>query len=278
MKRLLACAALAVVLAAGMLGVSGARQVAAAAAQPSQTCVLGIICLSGGSSSPTSSPSSAPTGSPTASPSPTSASPSPTPSASATGPSPSASSTPAAGPTASGTPSAAASPSATASPSGTAQPKKATAKRATAAAGLVASIATGVLTAGSATMTGFTYQGNVDMPTAGGTVTMMKFTADSITLDGGVTYSVTQGGVTTVTSSPTLAFSGGVTLYATQLSGTFGVPLTFTPSTASAVFLTLASALGVLLGSITLTNVTTDQPLVVAGSLQTGALSMEFGG
>jgi hypothetical protein len=128
-------------------------------------------------------------------------------------------------------------------------------------------------------MTGFVYQGNVDMPVAGGgTVTMMKFTADSITLAGGVTESVTQDGITTVTTSPTLAFSGGVTLYATKLSGSLGiVPLTFTPSTVSGILLSVANLItGVV--PITLTGVTTDQPLVSAGALQTGSLAIGFGG
>ncbi len=142
-------------------------------------------------------------------------------------------------------------------------------------AGLVAAAASSVLTAGSATMTGFAYQGNVTMPVAGGgTVTMMKFTADSMTLAGGVTDSVTQDGGTTATSSPTLAFGGGVTLYAARLSGSLlGVPVTFTPSTVSAILLSAANLItGVV--PITLTNVTTDQPLAIAGALQTGPLTI----
>ena len=81
----------------------------------------------------------------------------------------------------------------------------------------MASAATEVLTAGSATLAHFAYAGNVTLPVGGGgSVSMMKFTVDSITLADGVTDTVAQGGTTTVTSSPTLAFSGGVTLYATQ--------------------------------------------------------------
>jgi hypothetical protein len=139
----------------------------------------------------------------------------------------------------------------------------------------VLSAATSVLTAGSATMTGFTYRGNVDMLVAGGgTVTMMKFTADSMTLADGVTDSVTQDGVTTVTTSPTLAFSGSVTLYATKLSGSLlGVPVTFTPSTISQILLSLANLVTSTV-PITLTGVTTDQPLATAAALQTGPLSI----
>jgi len=121
----------------------------------------------------------------------------------------------------------------------------------------------------------FAYAGNVTLPVGGGgSVSMMKFTADSITLAGSVTDTVTQSGTTTVTSSPTLAFSGGVTLYATKLTGSLlGVPLTFTPSTVSAVLLTIASVL-TSSATITMTNVTTDQPVVIAGALQTGQLSI----
>jgi hypothetical protein len=284
MNRLLALSALPLVLAAGMLGASGTHRLAVAAAQPSPTCVLVIVCLPGSSSSPTPSPSSpAPTPSPTsASPSPTSASPSPTSASPSPTASPSASPGPVPspsgggpGPTGSGMPSASPSPS----PSPSASRKRAAAKLAAATPGLVASSATTVLTAGSATLAGFTYAGNVDMPVAGGgTVTMMEFTADSMTLAGGVTDSVTQLGLTSQTSSPELDFGGSVTLYATSLSGSLlGVPVTFTPSTASQILLSLANLItGVV--PITLTDVTTDQPLVSAGSLQTSSLSMGFGG
>jgi hypothetical protein len=131
-----------------------------------------------------------------------------------------------------------------------------------------------VLTAGSAALTGFTYQGNVNMPVAGGTEAMMKFTADSVDLSGGVTVVVTQDGTTVTTDSATQAFSDGVTLYATKLSGTLaGVPLTFTPDTVSAVLLTVASVLTGLV-PITMTGVTTDQLLISAGLQQTTQLSM----
>src|SRR5579875_721321 len=220
MKRLLAFIAFPVVLAAGLVGLSGARQSAAAAPRSGSGCILGIICFPGGSSSPapgSSSPAPAPSptsagASPTADPS---GGPGPSPTAgpaSSPASAPSPGSGPPCGPTAPGSPSA----------SGSAAPgqRKAAAKRAAVTGGLVASEAGSVLTAGSATRTGFAYQGNVDMPVAGGgTVTMMKFTADSITLAGGVTDFVFNDTATTVTTSPTLAFSGGVTLYATRLSG-----------------------------------------------------------
>lgn len=246
MRRPLTVTALSLALVAGILGTVGAGGASAATrSQPAQTCILGI-CFG-----PTSSPTPAPSASSSASPNPL-----PLPSVSL----PVGTPLPA-GPSASGT--------------AKANGKKAAQKNASADPGLVASAATEVLTAGSATLAHFAYAGNVTLPAGGGgSVSMMKFTADSITLAGGVTDTVAQGGTTTVTSSPTLAFSGGVTLYATKLTGSLlGVPLTFTPSTVSAVLLTIASVL-TSSATITMTNVTTDQPIVIAGALQTGQLSI----
>jgi hypothetical protein len=250
-RRPLAVTALSIALVAGTFAATSAERASAAttASQSGQTCILGI-CFSGPSPSPSaSSPAPVPL------PLPTVSVPVPLPSVSA-----------------SGNPLGLVSPNSSASGTAKAGSKQ---KSASADPALEASSATEVLTAGSATLAHFSYAGNVTLPVGGGgSVSMMKFTADSITLAGGVTDTVTQSGTTTVTSSPTLAFSGGVTLYATKLSGSLlGVPLTFTPSTVSAVLLTLAS---VLTGAatITMTNVTTDQPIVIAGALQTGTLSI----
>jgi len=250
-RRPLAVTALSIALVAGTFAATSAERASAAttASQSGQTCILGI-CFSGPSPSPSaSSPAPVPL------PLPTVSVPVPLPSVSA-----------------SGNPLGLVSPNSSASGTAKAGSKQ---KSASADPALEASSATEVLTAGSATLAHFSYASNVTLPVGGGgSVSMMKFTADSITLAGGVTDTVTQSGTTTVTSSPTLAFSGGVTLYATKLSGSLlGVPLTFTPSTVSAVLLTLAS---VLTGAatITMTNVTTDQPIVIAGALQTGTLSI----
>jgi len=248
-RRPLTVTALSLALVAGILGTVGAGGASAATrSQPAQTCILGICFGPSSSPTPTPSASSAP------------ANPLPLPSVSL----PVGTSLPASLP-------------AGASASGTAKAnaKKAAQKNASADPGLVASAATEVLTAGSATLAHFAYAGNVTLPVGGGgSVSMMKFTADSITLAGSVTDTVTQSGTTTVTSSPTLAFSGGVTLYATKLTGSLlGVPLTFTPSTVSAVLLTIASVL-TSSATITMTNVTTDHPIVIAGALQTGQLSI----
>lgn len=266
MRRLITVAALPVVLAAALVGVTGARHGAAAAPLADQGCILGLICLPGGSPSPTPTPSpssASPTaGAPSASPNPTSPG-QPTASPGTSGPAsapPSADAGPS--PSGSGSP----------SPSGTAT--KAPQKHASVSSGLVAASSTAVLTAGSATLTGFKYQGNVDVPTAGGTQSMMKFTADSISLSGTVTVTVTENGSTVTTVSATQDFSDGVTLYATKLSGSLlGVPLTFTPSTVSAVLLSVASVATGLV-PITMTGVTTDQLLISGGTQVTTQLSM----
>jgi hypothetical protein len=249
-RRPLTVTALSLALVAGILGTVGAGGASAATrSEPAQTCILGI-CFG-------------PTSTPTPTPSASSSSPNPLPLPSVSLPVV-GTSLPASLPVGS-------------SASGTAKAtgKKAAQKNASADPGLVASAATEVLTAGSVTLTHFAYAGNVTLPVGGGgSVSMMKFTADSLTLAGDVIDTVTQGGTSTVTSSPTLAFSGGVTLYATKLTGSLlGVPLTFTPSTVSAVLLTIASVL-TSGATITMTDVTTDQPIVIAAALQTGQLSI----
>jgi hypothetical protein len=68
-----------------------------------------------------------------------------------------------------------------------------------------------------------------------------------------------------------------MTLYATKLCGNLGgvLPLCFTPSTVSAVLLSVANLLTAV-APITMTDVTTDQPLTTAGALQTGSLTIGF--
>jgi hypothetical protein len=258
-RRPLALSALSLALAVGTLAVTGVQQANAATAAPGQTCILGI-CF-GPSSSPTPTPSTTPSASASSNPVPLPSVSLPVPTVDPSGVLPRTSGNPLG--------------SVTGSPSASGKAKSAAQKRAAGDPGLVASAATEVLTAGTATMTGLNYQGNVNVPLAsGGTVAMMKFTADSIALASGVTDTVTQGGSSSVTSSPTLTFSSSATLYATKLCGSLaGVPLCFTPTTVSSVLLSLANLLtGVV--PITFTNVTTDQPIVFAGSLQTGALTL----
>jgi hypothetical protein len=257
-QRMLAVTALPAIMLAGVLGAPGARAATAAPQGSAGSCILLIICL------------------PSPTPTPTTPAPSPSPGASAA-PQPSA-----------GTPGS----STAAGHPG----KRRAAQRRAAVGGLVAATATSVITAGSATLVHLAYQGAANVPAGGGgTVRMMKFTATSITLSGDVTASVTQRGpggkggaggnggagatpsVTTLTTSPTLAFSGGVVLYATRLSGCLGtLCVTLTPDNAVTVLLRLASGVTGAL-TLTLTKVTTDQPLVTAGALQAGALKISFG-
>ena len=270
--RMLAVAAMPAVLVAGLLGGGGAAK-AAASPQNGGNCILGILCLPSASPSPSPTTSSpAPSATPSSGPS-GSVSPSASPSASPSGaasPSPTPSASASASPSASG--------KSTSSKSASSKGSKAARKRAAAPSDLIASAAASVLTAGSATLTDFKYQGIVSMPVSGGgSEQMLEFTASSADLSGDVTVSVTKDGLTTDTVSPTLGFSGGMTLYATQLCGNiYGlVPTCFTPSTSSAILLELANLLTGIV-PITMTDVTTDQPLTTAGALQTGSLVIGF--
>ncbi len=112
-------------------------------------------------------------------------------------------------------------------------------------------------------MTGMAYDGVADVPTANGTVPMLKFSMSTMTLSGGTTLTATSGGQTLVTRNSSLAFSGNVTLYTTKFSGVLvvlGVPtvrVTFTPQNPPPS----------VLPDMTFDSVTTDQPLTLANSL-----------
>jgi hypothetical protein len=143
--------------------------------------------------------------------------------------------------------------------------------------GVKASTATSVIVAGSATLDGMSYQGTAQVPTASGTLTMMRFTMSSLTLTGGVRAAVTQNGQATVTSNSSLDFSGGVVLYATKLSGSLlGIPITLTPGDVVTVLLKLLNSLTPLV-PVTMTNVTTDDFLVASDSLQANDLTITSG-
>jgi hypothetical protein len=274
-RRLLAAVTLPVVLAAALVGVTGAQR-AMAAPLSGQGCILGIIC---GPSSPSPTPTPTPS---------TTATPTPSPSASASAsvpalPLPSGVLPSGVLPsiTATGLPGGTILSPGSASPTATFSPKNVAAGQ-----GIVASDSTAVLTAGTANITGFHYVGNVNMPTAAGAQSMMEFTADSIDLSGNVTVTVTENGSTVTTVSASQDFSDGVTLYATKLSGALqaaglGVPLSFTPSTIGVSLLKLPNVgelqlANLVTGAIplTLTNVTTDQLLISGGMQVTTQLSM----
>jgi hypothetical protein len=144
--------------------------------------------------------------------------------------------------------------------------KKPASKKADPTAGLVVCTSPTVLTAASATLTGFAYQGVVNMPVAGGgTVQMMKFTLTSQSLSS-ATQTVTETGRTLTTKLAAATFSGNVVLYATKLSGNLGaIPLALTPGNAVSTLLQLLKTLTPAL-PLTLTNVTANQPVLLAGS------------
>jgi Family of unknown function (DUF6114) len=182
---------------------------------------------------------------------------------------PATSAVPTLAPTAAGTPEPGASDSPTPSPSAsaTAQPKAA-------APGPLAAAAPSSLTADSALLEGLAYDGVAQVPTANGTVTMMKFTMNSLTLTGDIALTVTEGGGTDVTRSSSMHFGGPVVLYATKLSGDLlGIPVTITPDSPLATVLQLLAPLTQAV-PVPMTNVVTDQPYTTAGSLQASGLQL----
>ncbi len=88
----------------------------------------------------------------------------------------------------------------------------------------------GTMTAGTLTMTGLSYDGNVDLPTKNGTITVMQFSMDSSTSTP-FELDVTMSGHTTRTKSSSLTVSGNVKFYATEIKGNvLGVlPADYTP-------------------------------------------------
>lgn len=257
MNRRLALAVMPLAMVGLMLpghAASAARP--AAASQPGCLVPVPILCPS---PSPAPTPSSSPDPAPSANPT-GSASPAPSASASPTGsptPDPSASS----GRKAKGQ---------------KAKGRKASAVKAALSPGLQVSTAQFTLVTGSALLLGASYQGVAQVPTAtpGKTVPMMEFTMNSLTLDGAPTLTVTQGGVSSVTSGSSMQFTGNVVLYATQLSGSLlGVPLTLTPSSPLATILKLLNSVTPLV-PLKLTNVTTNQPYISSNSLQIPGLSV----
>ncbi len=247
MTRRLALAVMPLALAGLLLpghAASAARP--AAVSQPGCIIPVPILCPS-----PSPTPTPAPSGSPT--PDPT-ASADPTPSASPTG-------SPA--------------PDPSPSPGSSRGRRKASSVKAAVGAGLEVSEAQFTLVTGSALLLGASYKGVAQVPTASGrTVPMMEFTMNSLTLDGAPTLTVTQGGVSSVTSGSSMQFTGSVVLYATQLSGDLlGVPVTLTPSSPLATILQLLNSVTPLV-PLKLTNVTTNQPYISSNSLQIPGLQI----
>ena len=224
---------------------SAAVAAPAAAAQPD--CLIPILC-------PSPSPSPTPSGG---------ATPTPTPSASAD-PSPSAS--------ASVTPGGKNKAKKAGQKKGKSGPKRASSIKAKDSNGLEITAAQFGLTTGTAVMHGATYDGTVEVPTAGGaTVRMLKFSMSALDLTGSPTLTVSQGGQSAETSGTSMHFSGNVVLYVTKLTGhLLGIPLTLTPDSPLALFTSL-------LNGVPLTGVTTDQPLISAASLNIPGLQVNAG-
>jgi hypothetical protein len=243
--RMMAVGVLPLLLAGTSL--TGQRAAHDATPPPQQDCILLILCLPAPASSPT---------------------PSPTPTATQ----------PAAADAGTGaTQGSSSSRGRTSRPSTPASGRQSKAKTAAGSPGLEASTATSVIVAGAATLDGLSYQGTAQVPTARGTVTMMKFTMSALTLTGGVIATVTQNGQTTVTTNSSLDFNGGVVLYATKLSGSLlGVPITLTPGNVVSLLLQLVNSLTPLV-PVTMTGVTTDDFLVASDSLQANDLDITSG-
>lgn len=246
MRRLALAAALPLAAAALILaGLIQPARASAAVAQPD--CLIPILCPS---PSPTPTPSSGTT-------------PTPTPSASAD-PSPSAS--------ASSAPGGKNKTAKKHKKKATHGPKKASSKKAKDSNGLEITAAQFGLTTGTAVMHGATYDGTVEVPTASGaTVRMLKFSMSALDLTGSPTLTVSQGGQSAETSGSSMHFSGDVVLYVTKLTGhLLGIPLTLTPDSPLALFTSL-------LNGVPLTDVTTDQPLISADSLNIPGLQVNAG-
>lgn len=192
-----------------------------------------------GSQSPTPSPSPSPSGS---------ASPSPSPS-----------------PSASGSPSPA--PSTSPGPSRSPKPRYGTAPA------FAVATAPSSLTASSALITGFAYDGTVDVRTTTGTVRLMQFSMSSLSLTS-INLTTSQSGTAITTRAPSLALSGDVVLYASKLSGDLlGVPITITPASPIAVILRLIAPLTAAV-PVPMTNVVTDQPFTSADGMSVSGLNI----
>jgi hypothetical protein len=121
------------------------------------------------------------------------------------------------------------------------------------------------ITAGSAVMTGLSYDGVATVATVSGTVRMLKFSMSTLTLSGGTVLTVSEAGHGLVAKDSSLAFNGGVVLYTTKISGDLiGIPVTFTPT----------SPPPAVLPDMTFTSLVADQPYTTAGSMQASDLNL----
>jgi hypothetical protein len=166
------------------------------------------------------------------------------------------------------------SPSPTSSPSPS--PSRSVPARSPLAAGPIGKAAAvpSVLTANSVKMTGLVYDGVADVPTANGTVKMMKFSASTLNLSGDDKLTVRQNGGTMLVQAADLDFSGHVTLYTTELSGDlFGVPVVLTPDSPLSLILQVVGPV-TKKTPLTMTDVVSHQPYTTADSLQVSGLQL----
>jgi hypothetical protein len=133
------------------------------------------------------------------------------------------------------------------------------------------------LTASSALITGFAYDGPVSVRTATGTEQMMQFSASSFDLSG-VQLTVSQASATITTTAAALRLTGHVVLYATELSGDLvlagvAVPVTLTPNSPVSAVLQFLGDVGASQGvPLQMKNVTTMQPYTSADGMSAAAL------
>ena len=171
-------------------------------------------------------------------------------------------------------PSGSSSPSAGATPSpaaGTPGPSPSP-RTGTAPAFAVAS-APSSLTAASAVITGFAYDGTVTVRTTSGTVRLMQFSMSSLALTS-VDLSTGRADAVITTRAPGLSLAGNVILYASKLSGdVLGVPISITPGSPLATILRVLAPLTKAVG-VPMTNVVTDQPFTSADSVTASGLDI----
>ncbi|HEY2507224.1 MAG TPA: DUF6114 domain-containing protein [Streptosporangiaceae bacterium] len=141
--------------------------------------------------------------------------------------------------------------------------------------GVTVSSVPATLTAKSATIKGFAYDGQVTVRLPDGTVEqMMRFTMTSLDLSG-IDLTAGQGRTAVTTKAPAISLSGSVVLYATALSGfLYGdVPITLTPASPVSAVLRALSGLTKKV-PVQMTNVVADQPYTSGKSMSIQGLDI----
>jgi hypothetical protein len=121
------------------------------------------------------------------------------------------------------------------------------------------------LTAGSAVVTGLTFDGVARVRTERGAIYMLKFSLGSMVLSGGTGLTFAEDGRAIVTQATSLDLSGNITLYATKISGELhGRMVVYTPRKPP-----------VNLGAdLTLANVVASQPYATADTFVAAGLTI----